>query len=275
MALGRRESACFHAARGCARAIVACAVLASSIAAADDPLARARQLYNQRQFEAAVNAAEQARVVPSRADSADLVAARAYLERYRDTAASDDLANARERLRRVSPERLALGERTEYIVGLGEALFLEGAFGAAANVFDSVLQSADLIGGPPREHVVDWWATAVDRDTRPRPEMDRQVVYQRLRSRLEDELALHPASGAAAYWIAAAARAHGDLQGAWDAAQAGWVRAPLAADHGAALRADLDRLVVRVIIPERARVLAQAPETLRAEWEKFKTRWMK
>jgi hypothetical protein len=105
--------------------------------------------------------------------------------------------------------------------------------------------------------------------------MDRQVVYQRLRSRLEDELALHPASGAAAYWIAAAARAHGDLQGAWDAAQAGWVRAPLAADHGAALRADLDRLVVRVIIPERARVLAQAPETLRAEWEKFKTRWMK
>jgi hypothetical protein len=45
--------------------------------AADDPLAKARQLYNQRDFVAAVTLAEQARLVPARADSADLVAARA------------------------------------------------------------------------------------------------------------------------------------------------------------------------------------------------------
>src|SRR5438105_4744022 len=73
--------------------------------AADDPLARARQLYNQHQYEAAVAAAEQARQTPARADAADLVAARAYLERFRGSAVSDDLTNARDRLRRLDPQR--------------------------------------------------------------------------------------------------------------------------------------------------------------------------
>ena len=48
--------------------------------------------------------------------------------------------------------------------------------------------------------------------------MDRPAVYQLLRAKLEQELVLHPGSGAATYWLAAAARAQGDLQGAWDAA---------------------------------------------------------
>src|SRR6188768_2224469 len=83
----------------------------------DDPLVRARLLYNERKFEAAVSAAEQARLIPARADAADLVAARAYLERYRDSAASDDLTNARERLRRIVPAKFEPRERVEYIVG--------------------------------------------------------------------------------------------------------------------------------------------------------------
>jgi hypothetical protein len=252
-----------------------CAASAVLAAAADDPLAKARTLYNQRQFDASIVAAEQARLAPTHADAADLVAARAYLERFRESAASDDLVNARDRLRRISPEHFVSSERAEYLIGLGEALFLEDGFGAAASVFDSVLQGADLKDGPGREHVLDWWATAVDRDARPRSDIDRQAIYQHLRARLEDELAAHPGSGAASYWLAAAARWQGDLHAAWDAAQAGWVRAPLAADHGAALRADLDRLVLRVIIPERAKLLAQPPDSLRTEWERFKIRWMK
>ena len=44
-----------------------------SALAADDPLARARQLYNQRQFLEAVNAAEQARQLPAHADLDRLV----------------------------------------------------------------------------------------------------------------------------------------------------------------------------------------------------------
>jgi hypothetical protein len=46
-----------------------------------------------------------------------------------------------------------------------------------------------------------------------------------------------------------------------------------ASDRGAALRADIDRLVVRGIVPDRARATAQSPEVLRAQWEQFKERW--
>jgi hypothetical protein len=246
---------------------------AARVRAADDPLSRARVLYNQGQFEAAVNAAELARLLPGRADSADLVAARAYLERYRVSAMSDDLTNARERLRRLDPQRLAARERVEYIVGLGEALYLDQSFGAASAVFESVLQTGELLTTAARDRVLDWWADSVERDGRPRPEMDRRVVYQRIRQRMEDELAIHPSSSTAAYWLAAAARGEGDIQAAWDAAQAAWVRSPLASDKGVALREDVDRLVLRAIIPDRAKVSAQSPESLRAQWEQFKERW--
>src|SRR5438128_9346727 len=88
----------FSCFRGFVFSCVTTAGFAGPLAAADDPLARARLLYNQHQFEAAVSAAEQARLVPARADAADLIAARAYLERFRQSAATDDLANAHERL---------------------------------------------------------------------------------------------------------------------------------------------------------------------------------
>ena len=252
------------------------AILTMTVApswAADDPLLRARLLYNQHQFEAAVNAAEQARLTPARADAADLVAARAYLERFRLSAMPTDLTSARDRLRRIDPLRFAPRERVEYVVGLGETLFFDGAFGAAAAVFESVLQSREALTGEARERVLDWWASAVDREARPRSDIDRQGVYQRIRTRMDEEIATHPGSAAAAYWLAAAARAQGDLQAAWNAAQAGWVRAPLTSDRGTVLRADLDRLVLRAIVPDRAKVTAQSPDTLRAEWERFKERW--
>ena len=252
----------------------ALALAAGPARAADDPLARARQLYNQRNFTAAVQLAEQARLLPARADAADLVAARAYLELYRESGASDDLTNARDRLRRLDPSKFGPRERAEYVVGLGETLYFDGAYGAAATVFDSVLQNRDQASAESRERVLDWWASALDREAKPRPDMDRQSVYLRIRSRMEEELAVHPTSGTAAYWLAAAARAQGDHQSAWDSAQAAWVRSALAgSDRGAALRADIDRLVVRGIVPDRARATAQSPELLRAQWEQFKERW--
>ena len=248
---------------------------AASLEAADDPLTRARLLYNQRQFQEAVSAAEQARLTPVHADLADLVAARAYLERFRESGASDDLTNARDRLRRLDPLRFPPRERVEYIVGLGEALFFDDSFGAAAAVFDSVLLSGEAMSTDGRERVLDWWATAVDHEAKPRPDIDRHDIYQRIRTRMRDEIAARPANGTAAYWLAASAQAQGDLQAAWDAAQAAWVRAPLASDRGAALRADLDRLVLRAIVPDRARILGQPPDSLRAQWEQFKERWKK
>jgi hypothetical protein len=90
---------------------------------------------------------------------------------------------------------------------------------------------------------------------------------------MEAELADHPGSTAAAYWMVAAARGQGDLDGAWEAAQAGWVRAPLATDRGATLRGDLDRLVQRGLGPDRARARGTSVDSMLAEWEAFKARW--
>ena len=250
-------------------------IAAPAVYAADkpDPLSEARQLYNQRQFDAALTAAERARLTPAVADRADLIAARAYLERFRESAAPGDLTNARERLRRVDPQRFDALERTEFIVGLGEALYLDGTYGAAADMFDTVVDNGAALPANSRDRVLDWWAIAVDRDAWLGREPARESAYQRIRARMRDELTWRPGSSTAAYWLAAAARAQGDLQAAWDAVEAGWVRASLAIDHGAALRADLDRLMLVAIIPERARMLAQSAEDLRLDWEKFKERW--
>ena len=238
-----------------------------------DPLARARVLYNQRQFDAALAAADEGGRVPARRDSADLIAARAYLERFRESAIPDDLTRARDRLLRLSPERLGARERVEFTIGLGEALFFGESAGSAAEVFESVLARREDLLPDARERVLDWWASALDRDVRPRPDIERQTVYRKIRDRMQAELGASPANDVAAYWLAAAAWAQGDLQAAWDAAQAGWVLAPLARDRGATLRGELDRLVQRGIAPDRARSLAQPADAVRLEWESFKERW--
>ena len=246
-----------------------------------DPLERARTLYNQRNFDAALAAAEDARRVPARADSADLIAARVYLEKFRETASPDDLWRARQRLRGIDADRLSAGERAELVVGLGEELFFENAAGAAADLFDSLLMVSpgpnplSPLSPAARERVLDWWASALDAQARTRPGSDRDAIYQRVRDRMRGELGVSPASTSASYWLAAAALAQGDAQAAWDAALAGWVRAPIAADRGAALRGDLDGLVERGIVPARSKMLAQPPESVRAEWNAFKDQWNK
>jgi hypothetical protein len=269
-----------HRARRGPRVAAVLAVLmgltaAPALAQRSDPLARARALYNDRQFEAAIAAAAEAHAFANRADAADLIAARAYLERHRETASPEDLAQARERLRRLNPERFGYRERLEFVIGLGQALFFEDSPGAAADIFRSALEGPLDLRPDERERVLDWWASALDAAARPRPDLDRQGVYREIADRMARELAFNPGSAVASYWTAAAARGRGDLQGAWAAAKAGWVRAPLNSDHGAALRSDLDRLVQRAIVPERARVLSQPPERVLAEWEEFKERWNK
>jgi hypothetical protein len=250
-------------------------LVAGPAGAADriDPLTRARLLYNQKEFEAAVSAAEEARrTMPARADSADLISARAYVERYRISSDTSDLTNARDRLRRIDVSRLPAAERLEYLVGVGETLYFEDSIGAAAEVFDSVLARTYLTP-EARERVLDWWATALDRDARQRNDVERQGIYLKVRERMRSELGLNPASATASYWLAAAARNQGDWRAAWDAAQAGWLRALLSPDRGIALRADLDQLMDIGILPARARAQAQPVELLRVEWDEFKARW--
>jgi hypothetical protein len=238
-----------------------------------DPLTRARMLYNEKQYGPAIAAADEARRDPSRAAHADLIAARAYLERFRLNSVRDDLDGARMRLRRIDPTRFTQSEQYEFLVGLGQSLYLDQELGAAATIFESLLFGNDTLLPDARDRLLDWWASALDHDARSRTELDRRTIYQRVRDRMLEELAHNPGSGTAAYWSAAAARGQGDLQAAWDAAEAGWVRAVLTADGGDSLRADLDRLMLLAIVPERSRILAQPADTLAQEWEAFKERW--
>ena len=95
---------------------------------------------------------------------------------------------------------------------------------------------------------------------------------------MEQELKRDPASVPANYWLAAAARASGDLDRAFAVASAGWIRAMLLGERGAALRTDLDRLVMQAIIPDKAARLPQrerrtATTTMTADWENFKKSW--
>ncbi len=251
--------------------------LAGQVVAAQsrDPLERARVLYNERQFSAALSAAEEAALTPARADSANLIAARAYLERYRESAASDDLTNARDRLKKLNTAGFSPTERVEYVIGLGETLFFDGTPGAAAAIFGAVLAGPDFLTPAARDGLLDWWASAIDRDARRQADIERRAMYQKILDRMEVEVGANPSSTAASYWLAAAARGQGDLTVAWDAALAGWVRAGLSLDENADLRGDIDQLVLRGIIPDRAKATAQPEERLRDEWELFKERWAK
>ena len=251
--------------------LVVAPVIDGGAADAQESLARARLLYNERQFEEAVNAADEARA--GFPDSVDLIAARAYLERFRESAANDNLASARDRLRRINPGGFGIPERIEFIIGLGQALYFDNSPGAAVSLFASVLDGVHVLGPDARERVLDWWASALDGEARPRADAERVSLYREIQERMERELADRPGSAVAAYWFVAAASGEGRFDIAWDRAKAAWIRAPLTSDFGAMLRGDLDRLVQRAIVPERAKAAAKTTEQVLIEWEFFKEQW--
>ena len=244
-----------------------------------EALARARTHYNGGRYDQAIAAALDAQ--SHHKDFAALIIGRAGLERYRSTADPADLSRARDALRTVDPAALELRDRIDLVIGLGETLFFEEHYRAAADLFESTLDHGQLLGPVARDQVLDWWATSVDRHVRGLPAGDRAEAFDRLIARMETELRREYASAAAAYWLAAAAFARGHVDRAWNAAIGGYVRGLLAADRGAALRPDLDRLVRESIIPERVRRLPiagtpeaeQAQAGLLSEWELIKERW--
>jgi hypothetical protein len=243
-----------------------------------DPLVMARQFYNAAQYDEAIQAAEQASSNPSFASSAHLVLGRSRLERYRKTNVADDLDAARTDLRAVDPRALDARERLELQIGLGVLLFFEERFGASAELLDPVLDLSATLAPDAHERALDWWATALSREAQGMAPPDRVPIYARVIDRMERELRRDSVSPSASYWLAAAARGSGDLDRAWAAACASWVRATLAPDRGAALRADLDKLVTQAIIPERAtktpaRDRRQAIASMTAEWDAFKAGW--
>lgn len=259
--------------------LIAGLVVVALPASAADPLAEARRQYNLGNYFDAERLAREAMKVPASSNVARVVLGRTQLERYRQTGDPIDLASGRSVLLEVDPRSLGEQERLELVIGLAEALYLEDRFGASADLFDSVLERSWLLGPAAHERVLDWWATAVDRHAQGLPSEDRRALYDRVVTRMREEIARSPGSAAAGYWVAAASRACGEVDEAWHAATAAWVRASLADDRGAALRADLDRLVLRAIIPERAARIAgrgdvkQAEAIMLGEWEAFKSAW--
>jgi hypothetical protein len=263
--------------RSLAAAVLVLTLPAAALATQAD-LARARSAYNQGQFDAAIEAATAAIGTPQTADAGAVVLARAHLERYRERADPADLGAARGSLGAVRPGGLDARDRVEYLLALGEALYLEDDFGASAALFASTLDLAAATAPVLAEPVLDWWASALERSASRLAAPARADVFRVMGDRMAARLAADPGSGTAAYWIVVAMRGAGDARGAWDAAVAGWVRARLAGARSATLRADLDRLVREGIIPDLVRPIGaasrpQAESDLRAEWAVVKERW--
>lgn len=260
--------------------VLALAAPAIVRAAEPAPLAKARTLYNAADYDAAIAAATEARRVPISADAGSLVLARAHLERYRQRADPADLSAARDALQSIKQDALGPRDRVDLLVGFGQSLFLGEAFGAAAELFDAALIQSATLSHRARTLLLDWWASALDREAQSRPPERRAAVYNRIVDRMEDELRVDPASAPASYWLPVATRGTGDLDRAWDAAVAGWVRASLNADTASGVRADIDRFVTQALIPERARQRQTAARdgqesavALHSEWELVKSQW--
>ena len=141
-------------------------------------LARARSLYNQRHFDDAIEAASVAQKVPATADAAPVVLARAHLERYRERANPGDLSAARVALGTVRVSNLDTRDNIDYLMALGEALFFEDDYGAAASLFESGLDGAAAQGPQTGEAMLEWWGSAMERhaDALERDARRRQII---------------------------------------------------------------------------------------------------
>lgn len=264
--------------------LVACLVIIASGATAAPvertALQRARAAYNQGHFDAAIGAARNALSIPADMDAARLVLGRALLERYREHADARDLDEAREALRAVDPTHLTTSDRGEWLLGYGQWLFVTERYGAAAELFEGASTHALAGGDLAKDRVLDWWASALERHAQTSTG-ERDRIFARMYDRMDAEVQRDPGSVAANYWLVASARALGELDRAWNASMAGWVRASMAGSRSDALRTDIDRLVLTGIIPDRARAAAaeghnqrQAADTMVTEWERFKQEWV-
>lgn len=267
-----------RAAFGAAIGVAALLTTAGPVQANRADLARALALYNERRFDQAIEAATMARKTPDTQDAAAVVLARAHLERYRESADPADLGAAREALGAVRAGVLEPRARIEYLMAVGQALFLEDEFGAAASLFASGVAPARDVDPALAEAMLDWWGSAMERQAHVSPPERRKELFSALVADMRLELSRDPESAAASYWVAAGLRGAGDALAAWEAATAGWARARLAGARSATLRADLDKLVLQGIIPDRVRTLeasdrAATASQLRADWELVKQRW--
>jgi hypothetical protein len=252
-------------------------------AAAQSDLERARTFYNAGQFDESIAAATTASTRPAAANSAKLIIARARLERFRRQGDQAELATARAELISLKPSTLAPQEAIEWQIGVGTALFLEEQLGPAAEAFATLLPSARGRLSPEEfQKLLDWWGTAVSRLAESLMGNARRRIYERLRVDARSELERNPFSRAATYWTVVSSRGAGDLDAAWNAAVAGWIRMNGQPDERQ-VQTDIDTFVTRTLIPERAQArtgqkLDARPTTseiaaMNEEWRAVTARW--
>ncbi len=273
MEVRRRRFACVVA------AWLVCLASSSILLAQADPLVRAHELYNQGDYDESIRLAEQASRLPAPASAAAVVLARAHLERYRQKLDTADLDAARSALTGLENGKLTGRDRVDWTVGMGEVLYFDRRFSTAAEFFETALAHLDLLEPGARDRLIEWWAGALDQQAQLGPDAERRPLYLRILARAEEELQHNDQSPVGSYWLAAAAFGLGDLDRAWAAAEAGWMRGATEGPAGVRLRTDLDRLILTAIIPCRARNLAPTGDAqpavalLQQQWEQLKDKY--
>ena len=247
-------------------------------AQAPSPLARARDAYNAGEYDQAIRFASDARAAADpRTRPPSCSPGRTSSATARRSPRSTCRARA-EALKGVGDARSRRPTTTSTSSGSASRCYYEERFGAAAECFararpgrrpvDRRRAKVCSTGGPAR---------SISR-RRSDPKWIARAIYQRIFDKAGGGVPNTtidrppPRTGSAA-----AARGADDLERAWAAAIAGWVRAPSTGGVRRSLRADLDRLMTLAIIPERAR--RQLPtgdlqlviQRLTGEWQDVKT----
>jgi hypothetical protein len=227
-------------------------MMGASAVEAQSDLARARTLYNAGEFDAAIVAATAAGRKPSVGPSTALIIARSQLEKFRKLGDADALVMARAGLVSLNPGDLAPQEVIEWHVGIATVLFLENQLGAAVDIFSTVMPSArDRLSEAELEKLLEWLGTSMSRLAETLTAEPRKQAYQKLRAHVRLELERNPLSRSALYWTAVSERGAGDLDSAWAAAVAAWIRTGGDPERQQ-LRSDVERFVTQTLIPERA-----------------------
>src|SRR5262249_48876595 len=160
-------------------------------------------------------AARGATVAPDLADRAKIVLARASLERFRRSMEPADLSMAREALADIKTTSLGADDRLDLIIATGELLYFDDKPGAAAEQFELALGRIDPKRAEGRELVLDWWASALDRQAQVVSAAEAQAIEMRIVAKMEEELRRDEGSSVASYWLVAGARGAGDIERAW------------------------------------------------------------
>ena len=134
------------------------------------------------------------------------------------------------RCRPCASSALTPRDQVDLLVGLGQSLYLGETFGAAAELFDTALEPAPTLLPRARSaaaaRLVGHRARSRGADAR-RPNAARRVFERIARAHGGGAARGSGASRVANYWLAVAARGSGDVDRAWDAAVAAWVRSTL------------------------------------------------